>query len=229
MRKSLFAITLYRVPFVLGFVEALLYRLELALLRFYEDRATYALIRSVYRERRIRVQPFEALLVYQLATMRSRSPGAMAEVGIAAGGTAKLICAAAQGKDFFGFDTFSGLPPVQKNDRHWGLRFFKEHQFAADEESVRRYLSPFRNVQLLRGDFPDSAKNLRGETFGFVHLDADLYESTREGLRFFWPRMTFGGVILVHDAHAEGVRLPSRNSSRSLGSTRTSKRCAVSL
>lgn len=75
MRKSLFAITLYRVPFVLGFVEALLYRLELALLRFYEDRATYALIRSVYRERRIRVQPFEALLVYQLATMRSRSPG----------------------------------------------------------------------------------------------------------------------------------------------------------
>ena len=206
MPKSLFSFVLYKVPFLRRFLEALLYRFQLILLRFYEDDATYTLIRSVYRERRILVQPFEALLVYQLAAMRSRSPGAMAEVGVAGGGTAKLICAAAGDKDFFGFDAFSGLPPVQKEDRHWGVRFFKEHQFAADEESVREYLSPFRNVHLLRGVFPESAEDLQEETFGFAHLDADLYESTREGLRFFWPRMTSGGVILIHDAHAEGVK-----------------------
>ena len=152
------------------------------------------------------MQPFEARFVYQLAAMRSRSPGAMAEVGVAGGGTAKLICAAAGGKEFFGFDTFSGLPPVQKRDTHWGVRFFKEHQFAADEESAREYLAPFANVHLVRGLFPESATDLQEKTFGFVHLDADLYESTRDGLRFFWPRMTSGGVILIHDAHAEGVK-----------------------
>jgi len=206
MQRTLFASVLYKLPLLRRFLEALLYRLEVILLRFYEDDATYALIRSVYRERRILVQPFEALLVYQLAAMRSRSPGAMAEVGVAGGGTAKLICAAAGGKDFFGFDTFSGLPPVRKEDRHWGVRFFKERQFAADEQSVRKYLSPFRNVHLLCGVFPESTRDLPETTFGFVHLDADLYESTREGLRFFWPRMTSGGVILVHDAHAEGVQ-----------------------
>jgi predicted O-methyltransferase YrrM len=206
MQRNLFSWVLYKVPFLLPFLEWLLYRFQRMLVRFYEDDATYALIVSVYRERRIRVQPFEALSVYQLATMRSRRPGAMAELGVAGGGTAKLICAAAGGKDFFGFDTFSGLPPVRNVDTYWGVRFFKEHQYAADEESVRKYLSPFQNVHLVRGVFPQSAKDLQNETFGFVHLDADLYESTRDGLQFFWPRMTSGGVILIHDAHAQGVK-----------------------
>jgi O-methyltransferase len=206
MQRTLFAFLLYKVPFLRRFLEGFVYRFQLTLLRFYQDDATYRLIRSVYRERRILVQPFEALLLYQLAAMRSRSPGAMAELGVAGGGTAKLICSAAGDKDFFGFDTFSGLPPVRTFDRHWGVRFFKERQFAADEPSVRKYLSSFRNVHLVRGVFPQSANDLEAEVFGFVHLDADLYEGTREGLRFFWPRMTSGGVILIHDAHAEGVR-----------------------
>jgi hypothetical protein len=207
MRKRLFSFVLYKAPFVHRFLESLLYRFQLRLLHFYEDDATCMLIRSVYRERRILVQPFEALLVYRLAAMRSRSPGAMAELGVAGGGTAKLICSAAGDKHFFGFDTFTGLPTPQNKDRHWGVRFFREHQFAVDEESVRKYLAPFSNVLLLRGVFPESAKDVQDETFGFVHLDADLYESTREGLRFFWPKMTSGGVILIHDAHVEGVQL----------------------
>jgi len=206
MHRTLFPWMLYKIPLLRRFLESLLYRFQLVLLRFYVDDAMYALIRSVYRERRILVQPFEALLVYHLAAMRSRSPGAMAEVGVAGGGTAKLICAAAGDKDFFGFDTFSGLPAVQKEDTHGKVRFFKAHQFAADEESVRKYLSPFRNVHLVRGVFPESARDLQEATFGFVHLDADLYESTREGLRFFWSRMTSGGVILIHDSHADGVK-----------------------
>jgi O-methyltransferase len=206
MRKRPFSFVLYKAPLVRRFLERLVYMFQLKLLCFYEDDATCMLIRSVYRERRILVQPFEALLLYRLAAMRSRSPGAMAELGVAGGGTAKLICAAGADKEFFGFDTFTGLPPVQKEDRHWGVRFFREHQFAVDEESVSRYLSPFRNVHLLRGVFPESSKDVQEEIFGFVHLDADLYESTREGLRFFWPRMTSGGVIVIHDAHAEGVK-----------------------
>lgn len=206
MTRSLFSLLLYKVPGLHPFLEAILYRLQRVLLRFYGDEATAALIRSIYREGRIRVQPFEALLVYQLAAMRSRSPGAMAEVGVAAGGTAKLICTAAAGKDFFGFDTFAGLPHVEPEDRHWGVQFFKPRQYAADEESVRSYLAPFKNVHLVRGMFPESANDLHHETFGFVHLDADLYKSTKEALQFFWPRMTPGGVILLHDFHVEGVR-----------------------
>jgi hypothetical protein len=38
-------------------------------------------------------------------------------------------------------------------------------------------------------------------------LDRDLYEGTLDALRFFWPRMNSGGIILSHDYPAiEGVR-----------------------
>ena len=41
----------------------------------------------------------------------------------------------------------------------------------------------------------------------FVNLDMDLYQPTYEGLKFFYPRMKKGGVILVHD-YFSGFYLP---------------------
>ena len=35
--------------------------------------------------------------------------------------------------------------------------------------------------------------------FSFVHMDVDLYESTKSCLDFFYPRMSRGGVIISHD------------------------------
>ena len=35
--------------------------------------------------------------------------------------------------------------------------------------------------------------------FSFVSLDVDLYQPTLCGLKFFYPRMSKGGVIMVHD------------------------------
>jgi O-methyltransferase len=34
-----------------------------------------------------------------------------------------------------------------------------------------------------------------------VYLDADLYKSTIEGLKFFYPRISVGGFLFVHDYH----------------------------
>ncbi len=35
-----------------------------------------------------------------------------------------------------------------------------------------------------------------------MHLDADIYEATLDGLKFFYPRMPKGGIILIHDYNA---------------------------
>ncbi len=57
------------------------------------------------------------------------------------------------------------------------------------------------------GLFPDSAGASSDCRFSFVHLDVDLYESTRAALEFFYPRMNPGGMILSHDyVIADGVR-----------------------
>ena len=49
---------------------------------------------------------------------------------------------------------------------------------------------------------PETAEGI-DDRFAFVNLDMDLYEPTIEGLRFFYPRMSEGGVILIHDYFSE--------------------------
>ena len=40
-----------------------------------------------------------------------------------------------------------------------------------------------------------------------MHLDVDLYESTLNCLKFFYPRLIKGGVLISHDYQSsEGVR-----------------------
>jgi hypothetical protein len=42
--------------------------------------------------------------------------------------------------------------------------------------------------------------------FCFVHLDFDLYQPTIEGLKYFYPRMVSGGIILLHDYFSKGLK-----------------------
>ncbi len=40
---------------------------------------------------------------------------------------------------------------------------------------------------------------MRDDRYPFVHLDADLEAPIAAGLEFFWPRVSPGGMIVVHD------------------------------
>ena len=105
------------------------------------------------------------------------------------------------------FDTFSGLPPVSDKDTHFGTTIWKENEFGnTSDESVKRYLSKYENVFLYKGRFPDTSDPIKDVKFSFVHLDVDLYRSTRDCLEFFYPRLVRGGIILTHDYHSNGVQ-----------------------
>ena len=67
-----------------------------------------------------------------------------------------------------------------------------------DARSVRAKLPFPEKARFMRGVFPETASGL-DEEFCFVSLDADLYEPTFEGLEYFYPRVSKGGVILLHD------------------------------
>jgi predicted O-methyltransferase YrrM len=60
-------------------------------------------------------------------------------------------------------------------------------------------LSKWAGVHLVKGIFPQTADPIKDRTFAFIHLDADLYESMISSLKFFWPRLEPGGIILAHD------------------------------
>jgi len=60
------------------------------------------------------------------------------------------------------------------------------------------------NIEIHKGYFPESATGVE-DTFCFVNLDFDLYHPILEGLRFFFPRMVRGSVVLVHDYYHAGL------------------------
>lgn len=144
------------------------------------------------------VQPLEDFFnLYQFAQLATRLDGDFAEFGVYRGGSAKLIAILKGDKRLHLFDTFSGLPEVRIDVDIHRTSDFDDTSL----QSVQRYLSNYSNILFYPGFFPESAKELAQSPtrFAFVHLDVDIYESTKSGLEFFYPRMVPGGLILSHD------------------------------
>lgn len=176
--------------------------IETLLLSGYKDPELLDLIKTVKNERDLWVTTAEALMLYSFAKAQRRIPGVMAEVGIYQGGTAKLICEAKGEVPLHLFDTFAGLPEPSEQDK--GL--FKKGMFSEQLAAVQQYLGEYKNISFYPGVFPETGKAIADKTFSFVFLDVDLYQSTKDCLDFFYPRMSKGGVLLSHDYQYPGVR-----------------------
>jgi O-methyltransferase len=71
--------------------------------------------------------------------------------------------------------------------------------FASEESEVKENLSEFDFVKFYKGWIPERFPEVKDFSFGFVHLDVDLYQPTRDGLEFFFPRLEKGGAIVIDD------------------------------
>ena len=173
--------------------------LEYLMMYPHKDRALLRRIRRARWERRTLVTFSEAYLVYSLARSAASLAGEFAEVGVYEGSTAKLLCELAGDKSVHLFDTFQGLPEGT-TDTEKIVYGKKSNQYGCSLESVSGYLKDFQNVKYYPGLFPQSAHSLDPSlSFAMVHLDVDLYQSTLDCLRYFYPRMVSGGIILSHD------------------------------
>ena len=64
---------------------------------------------------------------------------------------------------------------------------------------VQEFLQGYPRVYLHKGIFPDAAQGLEKMPYSFVHIDVDLYESTKACLEYFYPQLTPGGILISHD------------------------------
>ncbi|APZ96921.1 TylF/MycF/NovP-related O-methyltransferase [Fuerstiella marisgermanici] len=183
--------------------RAFIHSFQLRILGFYKGAAIRDLVKRVHHEVDCQILSNEGYMAYSLARAQSTMDGVMAEVGTYQGASAKLICAAKGDTEFHVFDTFCGLLDASEEDP-----LFRQHDYAASEESVRKYLADYPNVIFHKGLFPaDTGSDVADKKFSFVNLDVDTYASTRDCLEFFYPRLLPGGILLSHDyAQAEGVR-----------------------
>jgi predicted O-methyltransferase YrrM len=129
-------------------------------------------------------------IIYQLA--KQYKDYKAAELGVYKGGTAYLIASQIK-MPIYLYDTFEGMPETSEFDLH-NKGDFSQTSFT----EVEQFLKEFNNVFLLKGIFPESAFGFE-QDLGFVHIDCDIYESTKAGLEYFYPRLIKGGTILIDD------------------------------
>ena len=122
--------------------------------------------------------------------------GAAAELGVYRGSFARCLNALLPQRTLYLFDTFSGFAEEEKPSGKPGFAAAHENTSA---ERVRSLLPHPERAVFRPGLFPATAVGLEDERFCLVSLDVDLEESTLAGLRFFLPRLSPGGFLLLHD------------------------------
>ncbi len=120
-------------------------------------------------------------------------PGAAAELGVYKGFFSRCINTLLPERTLYLFDSFQGFAPEARAS----AAFQAAHANTAADRVLALLPHP-ENAVVKAGFFPASLDGLE-ETFCFVSLDVDFYQTTLDGLRYFWPRMAPGGYLLLHD------------------------------
>ena len=129
------------------------------------------------------------VLAHALSEMKLS--GLIVEFGAFKGGTIRYIAQDFPDRSVHGFDSFEGLPVAWEGTGH------KRESFHAGGKLP----SVPKNVRLHKGLFDDTLPAWDKEhrdPIAFVHVDCDLYQSTRTILDILGPRLV-PGVVMVFD------------------------------
>jgi hypothetical protein len=140
------------------------------------------------------------LLLLNIArVIREKVPGDLAEIGIYQGNTARILAEAARssGRHLYLFDTFEGFHSQDLRGPH--RAGVPGHFGDTSLETVKAFVST-HGVEYIVGRFPESlTQRPMPRQFSVVHLDCDLHDPMLAGLTFFYPRLSPGGLLILHD------------------------------
>ena len=118
----------------------------------------------------------------------------------------------------FLYDTFEGMTPPQDIDKDLNGR--KAESILEDvmcispidevRETILRSSFPMANVTFVVGDVCktlNNANNLHKNNLALLRLDTDWYASTKKEMEVLYPKLNFGGVLIVDDyGHWKGSK-----------------------
>jgi len=136
-------------------------------------------------------------MLYQLLRLTAPVDGDTAECGVFRGSSSWLICQSnlGTGKTHHLFDSFSGLSePSLEDGSYW-----QAGMLSVSEDEVRHNLRDCVNQVFYPGWIPDRFDEVDAHHFSFVHIDVDLAQPTIDSVRFFYPRLAPGGILLCDD------------------------------
>ena len=139
---------------------------------------------------------------YEIFKMVQDIPGAIVECGVFKGASFsrfsmfREILSNPFGKKIIGFDTFEGFP----YDDKYSLDIHKKGLSAGFEyEHIIKKIKQYEvddKIILVKGMFEETLyQQLKEHKFSFVFVDCNLYDSTKFGLEFAYPRMPKNAII----------------------------------
>ena len=129
------------------------------------------------------------LLTY---AVQQAPPGLALEFGVFKGTTINHLARRAPERHFFGFDSFEGLP------EHWTGRRYSPVNFDRGGKKPR----VAANVSLIKGWFDATLPAFLAREMGrigFIHVDCDIYTSTKTALKLTVPRLMPGAIIVFDE------------------------------
>lgn len=125
-------------------------------------------------------------------------PGLIMEFGVSTGGYINLMASLVKGRTVYGFDSFEGLPEAWHD--------CPKGQFACDPDKIN--WAP--NVVLVKGLFQNTLGDFfreHNELISLIHIDCDIYSSTKCVFGKSQKRFQTGSIILFDEIYGYGGEL----------------------
>lgn len=146
--------------------------------------------------------------IVELFRLSEEVEGVVVEAGCYKGGSSAKIslAAAALDRQLVVFDSFEGLPPNNEPHKssllgHSIEGWFDEGKFAGALDEVRANVERYGDIsrcRFVKGWFEDTMPPF-AEPICAAYLDVDLASSTRTCLKYLYPRLSPGGVLMSQD------------------------------
>lgn len=151
------------------------------------------------------VTPEETQIILSFAEQCLAIEGDFVELGCYKGDTSVLLGRLLQKSQAPGklwiYDSFAGLPAKTSEDASGAGQNFQAGELLVTKREVITKLkkSGLHNVIVKKAWFSDLTSTDLPPKIAFAFLDGDLYASIKTSLALVYPRLSQGGVILVHD------------------------------
>jgi O-methyltransferase len=131
-------------------------------------------------------------------------PGDFVECGVNTGIFSLSVCKYLDfGKlprQFYLFDTFSGIPESQMSETERPKRLKENRDFYRDcFDRAQENFAPWSNTRLIRGLVPDTLATVNIQQVAYLSIDMNIAKPEREALEYFWPKLVPGGVVVLDD------------------------------
>jgi len=136
--------------------------------------------------------------------------GCIVECGVASGATLvflkKLQEAKGDLRKIWAIDSFEGFPEGSTHDseafRKIGKPGYEKYtiDYVVDKlKSAEITDEEIDKIKFVKGWIPQSLKEFNENDISLLNIDVDLYQPTKDALKYFWPLMSKGGIIMLDE------------------------------